>query len=150
MNRTRGRLAWTLFLALFLIAVVTVPIEQEAPKVGACPTAKDYGSSYDALGYVRVIKDGYKIAGGEGYYEPHTSVLTAWFPSQRSSAKVVLHLDLRTNASGRIQIHTEGRGSIRLHHGTFCAYPERPPMPSCDYNGCSSPMPSASPNRQLA
>lgn len=128
-----------------LIAVA--PIPYEAPGVGLCPTRTTNGSSYDALGYVRVIKDGYKIAGGSGYYDPRTSVLTAWFPRQRPLAQVAMTLDLRPDSTGHIQIRTEGRGSIRLHHGIFCAYPEPPPKPSCDYGdgtGCPSPMP---PNR---
>lgn len=130
-----------MILALIVLLLVA-PIEHEARSGELCPTQIANGSSYDALGYVRVIKDGYRIAGGTGYYDPRTSVLTAWFSGQRSMAQVAVTLDLRTNAAVRIRLHTEGRGSIRLHRGAFCAYPESPPKPSCDYGGCPSPMPS--------
>ena len=99
----------------------------------------------DALGYVRAIKDGFLIAGGTARVDPHTGILTAWFPPQRSTAQVAMTLDLRPNAREHVQLRTEGRGSIRLHRGVFCAYPEPPPKPSLDYTLPPSELPSEVP-----
>ena len=38
-------------------------------------------------------------------------------------------LDLKVDA----HLHVVGRGSIRMHHGNFCAFPELAPRPSEDY-----------------
>lgn len=129
--------------AFVLAAVVYVTHEPFNPQ--SCPTQTVNGETYGALGYVRVIKDGYRIAGGKGYYDPHTPVLTAWFPPERSSAQVVMTLDLRPSAVSEIQ--TEGRGSVRIHHGVFCAYPE--PRPPTEYYQGVPASPSPSPKCAL-
>jgi hypothetical protein len=96
-----------------MLVAAAVPVQVESIDTHYCP--------YEAIGYVRVIKDGYRIAGGEGLYDPRTFVLKAWFP-ERSAPMVAMTLDLRTGGSGRIAIHAEGKGSIRQRHGTFCAF----------------------------
>lgn len=130
------------YALVVLIAVVYIERGPVNPRY--CPTQTVNGVVYDALGYVKVIKDGFLIAGGKGYYDPHTrDALTAWFPPERSSAQVTIRLDMRPDATGHIQIHTEGRGFIRPHRGMFCAYPEPPPKPEW-YPGVPSPSPSPS------
>lgn len=103
-------------LGLFL---AIVHIETEA-NTRYCPAG--------AIGYVRVVKDGYRIANGTGYSDSRTGILTAWFPPKRSSAQVFMTLNLEP-VNGRIQLHAEGRGSIRISHGTFCAFPVETPPP---------------------
>ena len=49
-----------------LIAVAAVGFE--APSQRYCPA--------QAIGYIRVVKDGYRIAGGAGRYDPRTGTLS--------------------------------------------------------------------------
>lgn len=97
-----------------LLAVI--PLVEEPINPRYCPLGA--ASAPEVIGYVHVVKDGYRIAGGKGYYDRGTTVLNAWFPSERS-AMVAITLDLR---GGLVRIHTEGKGSIRMHHGIFCAF----------------------------
>lgn len=99
---------------LAVVPLAVIPIQAEPMALHSCPAG--------AIGYVKVIKDGYLIAGGKGYYDHRTSAMTAWFSPNRSVAIVLLKLDMRPDATGHTQIHTEGKGSIRLHHGAFCAF----------------------------
>lgn len=82
---------------------------------------------HGAIGYLLVVKDGYRIANGIGYYDRSKDVATAWFP--KKGPQVLVAMTLRTSAKGDIQLHTEGRGRILMSRGTFCAYPAETPTP---------------------
>ena len=87
------------------------------------------------MGYVHVVKDGYLVGGGNAKYDTQSGIITAWFPAARRQAQVLMMLDLKVNA----HLHVVGRGSIRMHHGNFCAFPELAPRPSEDYPDESAP-----------
>jgi hypothetical protein len=92
-------LAWPMLLA-------TIHISGEPPGSAYCPS--------DAIGYVRVVKDGIRVAGGA--FKVQNGILTAWFPSF-SERRAAMTLDLNT-----FQQHATA-GSVRMHRGTFCAFP---------------------------
>lgn len=76
----------------------------------------------DAIGYLQPIKDGVVVAGGRAKYDPRSGAYIAWFPRDRSTAQVDMTLNFRPNAAGHLELHTEGRGSIRIRRGVFCAF----------------------------
>ena len=67
-----------------LLAIVSVGYEK--PTSRYCPAK--------AIGYARVVKDGYLIANGTGHYDPHSRVLTAWFPPNWATAHLFMRLTL--------------------------------------------------------
>jgi hypothetical protein len=85
------------------------PVQQEAINPAHCPGG--------AIGYVRVVKDGYRVAGGSGSYDPQSDVVTASFPL-KGRKQVVLTLKLIP-----FSLHTLGVGAVKIKRGTFCAYP---------------------------
>jgi hypothetical protein len=97
-------------LAVLLISSVHLGFEDFNPRY--CPS--------DALGYVRFVKDGVRVADGDAKYRSGTDTLIAWFPPDWTSAKVIVTLEMRPGVN--LQLHTAGRGVIRMRHGTFCVF----------------------------
>ena len=106
-----------------LAVLLATGIEYKHPDPQYCPPAIIDDVATGSIGYVQIIKDGYLVAGGKARYDSRSGVLTAWFPSDRYLAFVVMTLKF----SPDLRLHTSGIGSVRMHHGTFCAYP--PPRP---------------------
>jgi hypothetical protein len=123
------------------VTVASVHLGYETPVWTYCPT--------EAFGYVRMVKDGIRVARGNATYDQRSETLTAWFPAgRRSDAVVAMTLVMRPNSD--LQIHVGGRGTIRMHRGTFCAFAPLPPRTEY-YRGepsspQSTPQPSPSPS----
>jgi hypothetical protein len=88
-------------------------IIREALNPRYCPTG--------AIGYLRMVKDGVIVAGGNAKYDivgPHGYFLTAWFPDKKARLRLFISKGDDITERGE-----EGRGSIRMHRGTLCAFP---------------------------
>jgi len=90
-----------------LALAVAVSVKQEAINPGYC--------TGNPFGYVRVVKDGYRIAGGSATYDPRTALLTTAFQTFGDERGT---FTLRLNP---VRVHADGVRVI-IQQGIFCAY----------------------------
>lgn len=97
------------------LSLASLFITREALNPSFCPP--------DAIGYLQIVKDGIVVAGGDAKYDSvgkHGYFLTAWFPAKNAQVRLLINVGDDITERGE-----EGRGSIRMHHGAFCAFPRQ-------------------------
>jgi hypothetical protein len=117
--------------ALVLAALVRLGFEDFDPRY--CPS--------EALGYVRIVKDGIRVSGGDAKYRSQTDILIAWFPADWRSKSVIVTMVMKPGENVRLQ--TEGRGVVRIRRGAFCVFGPPPGV----WREWMPPRPSPSPSR---
>lgn len=135
-------------VSALVLALVVSPtaIVYEAFNPRYCPS--------NAIGYLRVIKDGVVVAGGNAKYHTasrHGGHLIAWFPPDQTQVRLSLNFGDST-----VDLNYEGAGSIRMHHGVYCVFPYPmyhyhevfPHIPKSAEGGVpeSHPLPSPTPS----
>jgi hypothetical protein len=106
-----GMVHATMTVVVYSLALITLFVGSEPRNPGYC--------SRSAIGYVRMVNYGARIAGGAGTFDsgPAGYRLTAWFPADRPRVTLILDID---HDLALASVH--GQGDVRKQGEVWCAF----------------------------